>query len=83
MESKQDGDVHVFILQALVSETESQDIAVIELEKTGDNEANVQIIGDEEIFGEEMILEPTEENGNAEESEIKKDLMFRINQQTI
>ncbi|MBK8820315.1 MAG: hypothetical protein IPN49_14940 [Saprospiraceae bacterium] len=72
VESKQDGDVHVFILQALVSETERQDIAVIELEKTGDNEANVQIIGDEEIFGEEMILEPTEENGNAEESEIKK-----------
>ncbi len=49
---------HIFILQVSVSETENQDIAVIELEKTGKEEAQIQIIGDEEIFGEETILEP-------------------------
>ena len=32
-------DVHAFILQVAVSETENQDIAVIELEKTGDTTA--------------------------------------------
>lgn len=49
---------HAFILQAPVSETESQDIAVIELEKTGDTTAIIQIIGDEEIYGEQVIVEP-------------------------
>lgn len=55
---KKDGDVHVFILQAIISENESQDIAVIELEKTGAQNAIVQIVGDEDIFGEETIVEP-------------------------
>jgi hypothetical protein len=57
-------DVHVFVLQVPVSEKESQDIAVIELEKTGDANAIVQIIGDEDIYGEEIIVEPgSEEEG--------------------
>jgi hypothetical protein len=58
---KQDGDVHVFILQVPVSETESQDIAVIELEKTGNQSAMIQIIGDEDLYGEEVIIEPNED----------------------
>lgn len=55
---KMDGDVHAFVLQVPVSEKESQDIAVIELEKTGDTTAILQIIGDEEIYGEQVIVEP-------------------------
>ncbi len=54
---KKDKDVHVFILQVPVSENENQDIAVIELEKTGDTSAVLQIIGDEDIYGEEVIVE--------------------------
>ena len=50
--------VHAFILQVPVSETENQDIAVIELEKTGEESAQLQIVGDEDIFGEEIIVEP-------------------------
>jgi hypothetical protein len=61
VESKMDGDVHIFILQVPVSENENQDIAVIELEKTGNEEAMIQIIGDEDIFGEALIVEPLEE----------------------
>ena len=53
-----DGDVHVFVMQVPVSETESQDIAVIELEKTGAEEAMIQIVGDPDIYGEEVIYEP-------------------------
>ena len=53
-----DKDVHAFVLQAVVSEKESQDIAVIELEKTGDTTAVLQIIGDEDIYGEQVIAEP-------------------------
>ena len=55
---KMDKDLHVFVLQVPVSETENQDIAVIEIEKTGDTTAVLQIIGDEDIYGEEIILEP-------------------------
>jgi hypothetical protein len=51
-------NAHAFVLQAIVSETESQDIAVIELEKTGDTTAILQIIGDEDIYGEQLIVEP-------------------------
>lgn len=60
-----DKDVHAIVLQAIVSDNESQDIAVIEIEKTGDTTAMLQIIGDAEIYGEEVIVEP----GNGEEGE--------------
>jgi hypothetical protein len=63
--NKRDNNVQVFILQALVSESESQDIAVIELEKTGSENAIVQITGDEDIYGEEVIVEPGDEEGRA------------------
>ena len=53
-----DKDAHAFVLQAVISETESQDIAVIEIEKTGDTTAVLQIIGDEDIYGEQVIVEP-------------------------
>jgi hypothetical protein len=58
---RSEGDAHAFVLQALVSENESQDVAVIELEKGGDDKAALQIIGDEEIYGNERIVEPKEE----------------------
>ncbi len=55
---KMQNDAHVLILQTPVSASENQDIAVIEIEKTGDTSAMLQIIGDEDIFGEEIIAEP-------------------------
>jgi hypothetical protein len=63
--SKRENDVQIFVLQAQVSETENQDIAVIELEKTGSENAVIDIVGDEDIFGEETIVEPEENTGNA------------------
>jgi len=56
---KSESDAHAFILQAVVSETESQDIAVIELEKNTADDAAVQIVGDEDIYGEQKIVEPS------------------------
>ncbi len=53
-----EGDVHAIVLQVPVSETESQDIAVIEIEKTGAEDAMLQIIGDEDVYGEQVIVEP-------------------------
>lgn len=60
--SKKDGNAHIFILQVPVNEKENQDIAVIELEKTGAENATLQIIGDEEIYGVETVVEPASED---------------------
>lgn len=54
----QDGDVHAIVLQVPISENESQDIAVIEIEKTGASSAILQIVGDEAVYGETKIVEP-------------------------
>lgn len=56
-----DKDVHAIVLQVPVSEAESQDVAVIEIEKTGTETATLQIVGDEDIFGTQTIAEPFEE----------------------
>lgn len=56
------GDVHALILQAVISETESQDIAVIEIEKQGAETAILQIIGNEDVYGEQVIAEPFDED---------------------
>ncbi len=58
---RNEGNVHAFILQAVISDNESQDIAVIELEKLSDGKAVLQITGDADIYGIETIIEPTEE----------------------
>lgn len=56
-----DGDLHALVLQAVMGENESQDVAVIEIEKDGAEEAILQIIGDEDLYGEQAIVEPFEE----------------------
>lgn len=56
-----EGNIHAFILQAVISEREYQDVAVIELEKLANGRAVLQIIGDEDIYGIETIIEPTRE----------------------
>jgi hypothetical protein len=55
---KTEKKLHAFILRVPLSEKESQDIAVIELEKTGDTSAIIQIVGDKDVYGKEMIIEP-------------------------
>jgi hypothetical protein len=59
--NRQDRNVHTFTLQAVISDNEFQDVAVIELEKKGDGEAVLQIVGDPDVYGIETIIEPTSE----------------------
>lgn len=66
---KNDKDARIFILQVAVNEKENQDIAVIELEKTGTDAATIQIVGDEEIFGDEVIVVPGDGDGDSEAAE--------------
>ncbi len=58
---RNEGNIHAFILQAIISENESQDVAVIELEKLANGKAILQITGDADVFGIETIIEPTNE----------------------
>lgn len=60
-------NAHAIVLQVPVSEKESQDIAVIEIERQDSGSAILQIVGDEDIFGEQVIAEPFED-----EVEVKK-----------
>lgn len=56
-----EGDMQVLVLQVDVSAKESQDIAVIEMERQGEDEVVLQIIGDEDVYGESVIVEPYEQ----------------------
>lgn len=57
-------DAHAIVLQVAVDEKEAQDVAVIELEKTGEAAAQIQIVGDEELYGETEYVEPAEEKAS-------------------
>ena len=58
VEHRRQGKLHIIILQALVNQYETQDVAVIEIEQVNRQEAILQIIGDEDLYGEEVIVEP-------------------------
>jgi hypothetical protein len=59
---KADGDNHAIILRVAVNEKETQDIAAIAIQKTGDKKAQMQIIGSKDLYGEEKIMEPYSES---------------------
>lgn len=61
-----DSNVHAITLQVPISETESQDIAVITIEKIDDATAYLQIIGDEDLYGKDYIIEPFDDKGDKE-----------------
>jgi len=62
VEHRRQGDFHAIILQALVGSWEVQDVAVIEIEKVSRRDAVLQIIGDEDLYGEEVIVEAYDRN---------------------
>ncbi len=52
------GTAHAIVLQVPVTGKESQDVAVIELEKQGEGNAVVQIRGDEDLYGADKLIQP-------------------------
>ena len=58
-------EAHAIVLQVSISKNEQQDIAVIAIEKNADEYAELQIIGDEEIYGEELVVEPYSETATS------------------
>ncbi|CAN5157803.1 hypothetical protein BH09BAC5_BH09BAC5_16460 [soil metagenome] len=62
---QKDSNAHAITLRVAVAPDEFQDAAVIVIEKTGDKTAGVQVIGDEDIYGKDFIVEPKKGNDQA------------------
>lgn len=60
-----EGKDHTLVLQTPVSDKESQDVAVIEIHRTGDKSAELQIIGDTALYGKNYIIEPKPDSSDA------------------
>ncbi len=60
VEDIKNGNSHVLVLSTSLNESEKQDIATIHIQKTSDNEATLQIIGDDDLYAENTIAEPFE-----------------------
>ncbi|MCD0472123.1 hypothetical protein [Flavobacterium sp. JAS] len=58
--SQNDGSIHSIVLQVAVSAREKQDVAVIEVDRDKKNNVHVQIIGDEDLYGKNYIVEPSD-----------------------
>ena len=56
--TQQKGESFSFILQDPVSKTETQDVAVILVDKDKNKKVSIQIIGDEALYGKNYIVEP-------------------------
>ena len=59
--TEQDGDDFLFVLQDLVSEKETQDVAVIAVSKDAAGKVSMQVIGDEALYGKDYVVEPRTE----------------------
>ncbi len=59
-----DNNVHVITLQIAINRTENQDVAVI-IVQNNNNNVQIQVIGDESLYGKNYIIEPNfaDENG--------------------
>ncbi len=53
-----DGKVHNIVLQVPMSEKENQDVAVFIVERNSKDEVVIQLIGDEDLYGKDYIVEP-------------------------
>jgi len=49
---------YMFVLRVDVSKTESQDVAVILLDRDKDKKVSLQIVGDEDLYGKDYVVEP-------------------------
>lgn len=59
-----DGDVHNIVLQVAVGPKENQDIAVFSVMRFNNGQVQIQLTGDEELYGKNYIIEPIFDNEN-------------------
>jgi len=61
---KVEGRAHTIVLKDAISATETQDVAVFYVNKDANNQVQIQLIGDEALYGKDYIIEPSAD-GNA------------------
>ena len=54
-----DGNVHTIVLRVALDQYESQDVAVFTVERFRDGSVQIQLIGDEDLYGKNYIIEPS------------------------
>jgi hypothetical protein len=62
--TKKEGDAYTFVIQDAVSKTETQDVAVILVNKDKNKKVSIQIVGDEDLYGKDYVIEP-KSNGSS------------------
>lgn len=63
-----DGDTHFIVLQVAINDKENQDVAVFSVSKDENKQIQIQLIGDEELYGKDYIIEPKSEDATAQGS---------------
>lgn len=63
--TNKDGDSFSFILQVAVSKTENQDVAVIFVSKDKSGNVSMQIVGDEDMYGKNYVIEPKDSKSSS------------------
>lgn len=59
--SEKEGKSHYIVLQVPVNSNENQDVAVISVNTSKEGNVRVQVIGDEELYGKDYVVEPSSE----------------------
>jgi len=57
------GNDHTIVLQVPVNDKENQDVAVFTVQKDANNNVQIQLIGDEALYGKDYIIEPNYNDG--------------------
>ena len=53
-----DGDVHNIVLRAALNRNENQDVAVFTVQRFRNGSVEIQLVGDEDLYGKNYIIEP-------------------------
>ncbi len=53
-----DGDIHTIVLQVEINKNEIQDVASFVVQKDKNGKVQIQVIGDEDLYGKDYIIEP-------------------------
>lgn len=56
------GTSHAILLQVAVNQKENQDVAVIDVQRNDEDRVQIQIIGNERLYGKNYIVEPKQTN---------------------
>lgn len=62
--SYQAGQDYSIVLRVAINASQKQDVAVIEVNKVNNNNVMIQLIGNEDLYGKDYIIEPGDNNTN-------------------